>query len=85
MFSGYGANLYSSGVGIDSRYMSRKSRFVKAYEATFKATITTINTEERRGGRIPACISQIIPSSGWYTDVYTATDVTPRQIPILTI
>lgn len=55
MFSGYGADLYTSGVGIDSRYMSRKSRFVKAKEATFSATITTINSiqnPEETGGNV---------------------------------
>ena len=47
MFSGYGSEAYSSGVGIDSRYISLKSLFVKAYEITFIATITSsANIEE---------------------------------------
>jgi hypothetical protein len=40
ILSGYGADEYSLGVGTDSRYISLKSRFVSAYEATFNATIT---------------------------------------------
>jgi hypothetical protein len=39
-FSGYGADKYSVGVGMFSRYISLRSRLVRAYEATFNATIT---------------------------------------------